>query len=121
MLFETYTTCQPNEKIFRCQPPVLFLQGILKLLVQKPPKTRMPPATSKCFVSYPLEHEFQSELNQPWICPGSRAGYYPEVLIVGGAANRIWRGELRSIGDVEELRSKLEAQPVVGGKLCSLE
>jgi len=26
MLFETYTTWQLNEKIFRCQPPVLFLK-----------------------------------------------------------------------------------------------
>jgi hypothetical protein len=48
-------------------------------------------------------------LNQARICPGSRAGYDPEVLIVGGAANRVWRGKLRSIEDIEELRSKLKA------------
>jgi len=90
-------------------------------MVQKPLTRVYLPLTSKCFERDPLEHEFQSELNQPWICPGSRAGYHPEVLVVGGAAYRIWRGELRSIENVEELRSKLEAQPVVGGKLCSFE
>ncbi len=41
MLVETYTTWRPNEKIFRCQPPVSFLQEILKLLVQKPSNARM--------------------------------------------------------------------------------
>ena len=35
MLFETYTTCRPNEKIFRCPLAVLMLQGTFTLLVQK--------------------------------------------------------------------------------------
>ncbi len=70
---------------------------------------------------YTLEDEFQSELNQAWICPRRRAGYNPEVLIVGGATNGVGRRELRSIEDVEELCSKLDVESVVGGKSCSLE
>jgi hypothetical protein len=74
-----------------------------------------------CLEPHILENEFQTELNQARICPGSRAGYDPEVLVVGGAANRVGRGKLRSIEDVEEFRSKLKAEPIVGGKSCSLE
>src|SRR6266436_1010654 len=64
------------------------------------------------FERHILEDEFQPELNQPRICPGSRAGYDPEVPIVRGAANGVGR---------RELSPKLEAEPVVGGKPCSLE
>src|SRR6267142_7000710 len=78
-------------------------------------------ASFNCFQRHTLEDDFQSKLNQARICPGSRAGYNPEVLIVGRAADCIGRSELRSIEDVEELRSKLEAEPIVGGKSCSLE
>ena len=60
-------------------------------------------------------------MNQPRICPRSRAGHDPEVLIVGCAANRVGRGKLSSIEDVEELRAKLEAETFVGAEPCSLE
>ena|SRR6267143_2852283 len=73
------------------------------------------------FERHILEDEFQAELNQARICPRSRAGYDPEVPIVGGAANGVGRSELSPIENVEELRSKLQAEPVVGGKPCSLE
>jgi hypothetical protein len=121
MLFERYTTCRPNEKIFQCWRAVLILQGILTLVVQKPFEARIHPAKLQKFRTLPLEDEFQSELNQAWICPRSGAGYHPEVPIVGGAADCVGRGELRSIEDVEELRSKFEAEPVVGSEPCSLE
>src|SRR5216684_106745 len=68
-----------------------------------------------------LEDEFESELNQPRICPGSRAGYDSEVLIISCAANGVGRGKLCSIEDIEKLRSKLEVEPVVGSKPRSLE
>lgn len=73
------------------------------------------------FERHILEDEFQPELNQARICPRSRAGYDPEVPIVGGAASGIGRSELGPIENVEELSSKLEAEPIVGGKPCSLE
>ena len=60
-------------------------------------------------------------MNQARIGPGSRAGYDPEVLIIGGAANSVGRGELRSIENVEELHSKLEVETIVGGEPCSLK
>jgi hypothetical protein len=41
MLFETYTICRPNEKIFRCRLAVLILQGTLTPLVQKPINARI--------------------------------------------------------------------------------
>ena len=68
-----------------------------------------------------LEHEFQPELNQARVCPRSRTGYDPEVSIVGGAANGVGWSELSPVENVEELRSKLEAEPVVGGELRSPE
>jgi hypothetical protein len=46
---------------------------------------------------------------------------HPEVVIAGDTADGVGWGELRSIEDVEELRSKLEVKPVVGGKSCSLK
>ncbi len=41
MLFETYTTCRSNEKIFAYQPAVLILQGTLTRLVQEPINARI--------------------------------------------------------------------------------
>ena len=68
-----------------------------------------------------LEDKFQSELNQPWIRSWSGAGYDAEVLVVGCATNCVGRSELCPIENVEELRSKLDVEPVVGGESCSLE
>jgi hypothetical protein len=94
----------------------------LTLLLQKPNTARSyDEANFNCFELHTLEDEFQSELNQPRICPRCRAGHDAEVLIVGGTANGVGRRELGPIKDVEELRAKLEIEPIVGAKSCSLE
>src|SRR5260370_13477116 len=82
MLFERYTTCRPKEKIFRCQPAVLVLQGIWTLLEQKPNNAYLEYVNFNRFGRHTLEDEFESELNQARICPRCCAGYTPKLLLL---------------------------------------
>jgi hypothetical protein len=68
-----------------------------------------------------LEQKLQPELNQPGVCPQSGAGYYPEILIVGGAADGVGRSKLSAVEDIEKLRAEFYAKPLVAGKSGSLE
>ena len=60
-------------------------------------------------------------MNQPRIRPGCRSRDDPEILIVGRAANRVWRSKLRPVEDVKELGPELKAEPFIGRETRSFE
>src|SRR6202166_482723 len=63
-----------------------------------------------------LEQEFQSKLHQSRIRASRGTRYHPEIRIVCGTANRVWRCELGPIKDVEELCAEFQAQPFIASK-----
>lgn len=74
-----------------------------------------------CAVPSASKKELQGELDQPRIGPRRRSGDDTKILVVGRAADGIWRGKLSSIEKIEKLRSELKAQPLIDGEFRSFE
>jgi len=68
-----------------------------------------------------LEEQLQGELNESRICPRCSSSHDAKILVVGTATDGIWRRELGSVEEIEELGTKFQTHALAARKSGSLE
>src|ERR1700676_2949859 len=68
-----------------------------------------------------LKEQLQSELYESWICARRSRGHNPKVLIIGGTADRVRRGELSSVKQVKEFCPEFDTEPLAARESGSFE
>ena len=68
-----------------------------------------------------LKEHLQSELHESWICARGSRRHDAKVLIIGGTADRVRRGELSSVKQVKEFCPEFDTEPLAARESGSFE